>query len=61
METTELGNSNPEVSGEISNGETYSVKVDGVEQLVSLDELQNGYQRQADYTRKTQELARERE
>ena len=48
METTELGNSNPEVSGEISNGETYSVKVDGVEQLVSLDELQNGYQRQAD-------------
>jgi hypothetical protein len=26
-----------------------------------LDELQNGYQRQADYTRKTQELASERE
>ena len=61
METTELGNSNPAVSGDSSNGETYSVKVDGVEQLVSLDELQNGYQRQADYTRKTQELARERE
>lgn len=30
-------------------------------QEVTLDELQNGYQRQADYTRKTQELARERE
>jgi len=61
METTELDTSNPRVSGENSSGETYSVKIDGVEQLVSLDELQNGYQRQADYTRKTQELARERE
>ena len=60
METTELGNSNPAVSGDSSNGERYSVKVDGVEQLVTLDELQNGYQRQADYTRKTQELASER-
>jgi hypothetical protein len=30
-------------------------------QEVTLDELQNGYQRQSDYTRKTQELARERE
>ena len=39
----------------------YSVKVDGVEQEVSLEELKNGYQRQADYTRKTQELASERE
>jgi len=61
METTELGTSNPEISGEISNNQSYSVKIDGVEQLVSLDELQNGYQRQADYTRKTQDLARERE
>ena len=61
METTELANSNPGFSGEISNEGTYSVKIDGVEQLVPLEELQNGYQRQADYTRKTQELARERE
>ncbi len=61
METTELEASNPGFSGEISNRETYSVKIDGVEQLVGLEELQNGYQRQADYTRKTQELARERE
>ena len=59
METTELANSNPGFSGEISNEGTYSVKIDGVEQLVPLEELQNGYQRQADYTRKTQELARE--
>lgn len=61
METTELASSNSEVSEAISNGEQYSVKIDGVEQLVNLEELQSGYQRQADYTRKTQELARERE
>jgi len=39
----------------------YTVKIDGQEQQVTLDELQNGYQRHADYTRKTQELATERE
>tara|TARA_Y100001951_G_scaffold7107_1_gene4535 strand:+ start:371 stop:1126 length:756 start_codon:yes stop_codon:yes gene_type:complete len=38
----------------------YIVKVDGVEEQVSLDELRDGYQRQSDYTRKTQELASER-
>ena len=42
-------------------GDTYLVKIDGEEHRVSLEELQNGYQRQADYTRKTQELASERE
>ena len=42
-------------------GETYAVKIDGEEQQVTLDELQNGYQRQADYTRKTQEIAAERD
>ena len=46
---------------EISTGDSYTVKIDGAEQQVTLDELQNGYQRQADYTRKTQELASERE
>jgi len=55
-EATELAPSNPDVSSE-----AYTIKVDGVEQQVSLQELQSGYQRQADYTRKTQELARERE
>ena len=39
----------------------HTVKVDGVEQQVSLSELRDGYQRQSDYTRKTQELASERE
>ena len=42
-------------------GETYTIKVDGVEEQVSLEELQNGYQRHSDYTRKTQEVAAERE
>jgi len=39
---------------------SYTVKVDGSEEQVSLDELRDGYQRQSDYTRKTQELASER-
>lgn len=37
------------------------VKVNGAEQEVSLDELRNGYQRQADYTQKTQELATQKQ
>ena len=40
--------------------EVYSVKVDGEEMEVGLDELIKGYSRQSDYTRKTQELASER-
>jgi hypothetical protein len=46
---------------ETSTGDSFTVKIDGAEQQVTLDELQNGYQRQSDYTRKTQELASERE
>jgi hypothetical protein len=38
----------------------YSVKVDGEEMEVTLDELQSGYQRQKDYTKKTQTLAEQR-
>lgn len=38
----------------------FIVKVDGEEMEVSLDELTSGYQMQADYTRKTQELAEHR-
>ena len=38
----------------------YTVKVDGEEYEVTLDELQNGYQRQSDYTRKSQSLAEQR-
>jgi len=38
----------------------FTVKVDGEEVEVPLDELINGYSRQSDYTKKTQELAEER-
>lgn len=37
------------------------VKVNGIEQEVTIDELRNGYQRQADYTQKTQELASQKQ
>ena len=61
MESTEMDT--PESSVEVTeepSGETYAVKVDGENQEVSLEELRDGYQRQSDYTRKTQELASER-
>lgn len=37
--------------------QTFKVKADGEELEVTLDELQKGYSRQADYTRKTQKVA----
>ena len=61
-ENTALGldTSNPSESSE-DNGPSYTVTIDGEQMDVSQSELINGYQRQADYTRKTQELATERE
>jgi hypothetical protein len=50
LETEETQDNNPR----------YKVKVDGKEVEVSLEELTKGYMRQADYTRKTQELAERR-
>lgn len=41
--------------------QTFKVKVNGEEVEVTQDELLNGYSRQADYTRRTQELARQRQ
>jgi len=38
----------------------YTIKVDGEELEVGIDERKNGYQRQADYTRKSQALAEQR-
>ena len=38
----------------------YTVKIDGKEQQVPLNELLNGYQRQADYSKKTAQAAEER-
>ena len=40
--------------------EVYTVKVDGKEVEVTLDELQKGYSRTQDYTRKTQQIAETR-
>lgn len=45
---------------ETEQPQLYTIKVDGVEQEVTLEELQNGYSRQRDYTRKTQELSQQR-
>jgi hypothetical protein len=70
----EPGPEEPPVEGEDEDGEapeqpgqqeepepeTFTVKVDGREQQVTRDELLNGYQRQADYSRKTAELAEQR-
>ena len=39
---------------------TFTVKIDGKEVEVKLSELKNGYQRQADYTKKTTAVAEQR-
>jgi hypothetical protein len=44
-------------SEEESQPQTFTVKVDGQEVSVTLDELQKGYSRTQDYTRKTQQIA----
>lgn len=49
------------VSGGADDSQVFTVKVDGEEVEVPLDELVAGYSRQADYTKKTQVLAAERE
>ena len=50
-----------EEESEEQEGELYfSVKIDGEEYEVSADELKSGYQRQKDYTKKTQALAEQR-
>lgn len=46
---------------QITDDVLVKIKVNGVEQEVPLSELKNGYQRQADYTQKTQELSNERQ
>ena len=45
---------------ETEEPQMYTIKVDGVDTQVTLEELQSGYSRQQDYTRKTQELAQQR-
>ena len=46
-----------EESEESEEPQTFTVKVDGKEVSVTLDELQQGYSRTQDYTRKTQQIA----
>jgi len=46
--------------GEQTEQPVYTIKVDGEEVEVTLDELQKGYSRTQDYTRKTQKLAEAR-
>ena len=60
IESTETVD-NLETSTEVPEEPGYVVKIDGEEQQVTLEELPQGYQRQADYTRKTQEIAAERD
>ena len=55
------GEEESEESGEEVEEELlYAVTVNGEEQEVTLDELMKGYSRQSDYTRKTQDVAKER-
>ena len=49
-----------DVEEEALQPQTFTVKVDGQEVEVTQDELINGYSRQQDYTRKTQELSQQR-
>tara|TARA_R110001606_G_scaffold6581_2_gene29466 strand:- start:511 stop:1512 length:1002 start_codon:yes stop_codon:yes gene_type:complete len=49
-----------DVEEETPQLQTFSVKVDGQEVEVTQEELINGYSRQQDYTRKTQELSQQR-
>ena len=55
-EQSELG----EDTEEQEQPQVFSVKVDGKEVEVTLDELQKGYSRTQDYTRKTQQIAEAR-
>ena len=48
-------------SEETETPQSYTVKVDGKDVEVTLEELQAGYSRQADYTRKSQVLAEQRQ
>jgi hypothetical protein len=56
-ETAEEQSEDDEESEEQDQPQTFTVKVDGKEVAVTLDELQKGYSRTQDYTRKTQQIA----
>jgi hypothetical protein len=56
-ETPEEQSGEEEETEEGEQPQTFTVKVDGKEVSVTLDELQKGYSRTQDYTRKTQQIA----
>lgn len=56
-ERAEASEDGGEDEGDDRAPQTFKVKVDGEELEVTADELVRGYQRQADYTRKTQQVA----
>jgi len=58
--TEEQSELDEETEEEEQPTEVYTVKVDGKEIDVTLDELQKGYSRTQDYTRKTQQIAETR-
>ena len=58
-ETETLDDEQDEIE-EQNEPQLYAVKVNGEDVEVTIDELQSSYSRQADYTRKTQELAQQR-
>ena len=58
--TEEQSELDEETQEEEKPTEVYTVKVDGKEIDVTLDELQKGYSRTQDYTRKTQQIAETR-
>jgi hypothetical protein len=64
-EAPEVGTTDEGTTEEVSEGsddrQMVTVRVDGQDIEVPLDEALNGYMRQADYTRKTQEVANQRQ
>lgn len=60
-EATSQGIDSPVLSVDEYQNHKVPIKIDGQESYVPLSEAISGYQRQADYTRKTQELAEQRE
>jgi len=56
-ETAEEQSEEGEEQEEQDQTQTFTVKIDGKEVAVTLEELQNGYSRTQDYTRKTQQIA----
>jgi len=59
-ETTEEQSEDSDEADEEEQPQVFTVKVDGKEVEVTLDELQQGYSRTQDYTRKTQQIAETR-